>query len=545
MSERMKTVFIIEDEKPQLEAVSKALAQYGFNIVGGETMAQSLELLREHIANVAVLIIDMRLDEFPDYEEQSRAEGDAITGVRLAQRVLRESRGQRPEIMILSAFGDRVAYYEEAIHAYASDYLVKGEEVKQRLLATVQALALKYSFQPSLLNDAGLAQLAEGHANSFEMMSYFCQNRLIRELDLCLVPASYVLQLRNKGKSGKGQHDGVESFTIFSDVPGLPGVEEFDYLSLHRRIFETPVRRGFYVPEEDALPEGKPKRLKDFTFIKLANSSEVEIALGILSPSPVRDVLNSYPFSAPALAEAIINHAAPALESFVEKLIFRWREKQSVKLERVRTLVAFSDSVQRRLNGLLRLPQPTTDEQTAAHQERLQALAQEFDEYSRTLSALLEHDDDDARRLEDGERPSLSDIVQEIKADYERFGYFDEVSFTVQADCLIPAARYYLSLALRELVRWAVERRAEVPRGEKQLVQFRCMIEGNWLEIYFADSSERFSKYLREDFLFEPLSPLHAARIIVEVACHGKLLDVTDEMEDGAGHLFKIRLLHD
>jgi CheY-like chemotaxis protein len=543
MSERMKTVIIVEDEPKQLEVISKTLTQYRFNSLSGETIARSLELMREHRDDMAVIILDMKLTSFPDYEEQTKDEGAPITGIRLAQRVLKETKGQRPEIIILSAFGDRVEYYKEAIQAYASDYLEKGKDTdRQRFVAAVQAFALKYSFQPSSLNDAEIAQLAEGHANSFEIMSYFCHNKLARELDLCLVPSSYILLLRNK-KSGGGEawQGDVESFSIYSDVRGIPGVEEFDYLALHRRIFEQVSRRSIYAPEADALPGSKADRLKEFTFIQLVNSSEVEIALGIISPFPVKDVLKAYPFSTLALAESLINHAAPVLESFVEKLMFRWREKQSVKLERVKTIVAFSDSVQRQLNGLLR--QPTTTEQAGAHYDRLQRLSQEFNDYSRTLSTLLEREEA-VRRRQDAEMPRLSDIVQEIKSDYERLGYFDDVSFNVEADCLVPAERYYLSLALREMVKWAVERRTEVARGDEQRIQFRCTIQGNWLEIYFGEDSERMSKYMREDYLFKPVSPLHVAQMIIEVACHGKLVDVTDELQAAVGHLFKISLLH-
>jgi hypothetical protein len=39
------------------------------------------------------------------------------------------------------------------------------------------------------------------------------------------------------------------------------------------------------------------------------------------------------------------------------------------------------------------------------------------------------------------------------------------------------------------------------------------------------------------------MSPLHVAQIIIEVACHGKLVDATGELQAADGHLFKIMLL--
>ena len=531
MSEQAKTVIVIEDNKLKFEMISKTLTQYGFNVLGGDTVGRSLELLREHGDDAAVVILDMDLSKFPDLAEHNEAEATPITGVRLAQRILRESRVSRPEIIILSALTDQPAYYKEAMKAGASDYLSRSDPAdKQSFVALVQALALKYSFQPSPPNDAETARLAEGHANSFELMSHFCRYKLARELDLCLAPASYVLLLRHadggRGESGEGY-----SFAVHSDVPNLPAAEEFDYLALHQKIFEQVSRRAAYTP-------GPTGELKDFTFVQLVKSLRFELALGVVSPFPVRDVFNAYPFSMPALTDALVNHAAPTLDSFVEKLMFRWREKQSVKLERVGALAGFGDAVLRRLNALLREPKSA-----ASGDEPLRQLADELGDYSRTLSMLLEAEAGDARPQE-GESSRLSELVREIRSDYDRLGYFDEVSFAVEADGVAPAERYYLSLALRELVRWAVGRYGEVPLGQAQQISFRCEARGNWLEIYVGERSERLPRELREDFLFEPMSPLHVARMIVEVACHGRLDDVSDESPGDLGHLFRITLLN-
>jgi hypothetical protein len=133
--------------------------------------------------------------------------------------------------------------------------------------------------------------------------------------------------------------------------------------------------------------------------------------------------------------------------------------------------------------------------------------------------------------------------VREIQADYDRRGHFDEFSITVSADCLLPVGYYYVSQALRALLAWAFHRRAEAIGEEGQVVRIRCGVHGNWLEVYFQDSSERLSKRVREAYLFEPMSPLHVAQMIIEVGCYGRLVDATDELQTKIGHLFKIRLL--
>jgi CheY-like chemotaxis protein len=539
MTERIKSVVVVEDG----EKISETLALYGFKPVSGATISQTLALLYEHKDDAAVIILDMNLFNFPDYLEQAARDGAEVTGIRLAKRLLRERRVQRPEIIILSAFPGHVDYLQQAIEGGASDYLSKAAEAdRQRFVPSVQSLALKYSFQPSSFNDNEITKLAEGHANSFELLSHFCHNKLARELDLCLARASYLLLFRNKRGDAKGSSGNGEYFSLYTDVRDVPDRAEFDYLKLHQRIFDQVSRYIVYVPEPDVLPPGGVDKLKGFTFIQLVNTSEVEIALGILSPFPVKDLLGAYPFSTSALAETLIKHASPVLETFMEKLVFRWREKQNVRLERVKTVADFSGSVQRRLKAMLSDQKPETIARAAEDHDRLKQLAQELADYSSRLSTLLESSRGVTRSAK-GEMTRLSDVAQEIKTEYDRLGYFDDISLAVEADCLVPAERYYLSLALRELVKWAVERRTEVARGEKQLIQIRCTVQGNWMEIYFSENSERLSKRVREGYLFEPMSPLYMAQTIIEVACHGKLIDATDESQVMEGHLFKIRLL--
>jgi Response regulator containing CheY-like receiver, AAA-type ATPase, and DNA-binding domains len=543
MTKRMKNVVIVEDRKSQREIISATLAQYGFAPIYGATISEARELLYKHKDDAAVIILDINLFQFPDYKEQAAKEGAEITGIGLANRILKERAVQRPEIIILSGFPGHVNYLQQAINGGASVYLNKlAAADRKEFVPSVQALALKCSFQPSSFNDSEITKLAEGHANGFELLNSFCHNKLASELDLCLGRASYLLLFRNKRGDAEGLPLASKSFSLYSDVSGLPGGEDFDYLKLHQRIFDLVLVDTGYVPDADALPVDEAELLKKFIFIQLVNSSEVEIALGILNPFPVNDALGEYPFSSLALAKSLIKHASPVLETFVEKLMFRWREKQRVKLERVKTLADFSGSVQRRLKSLLPNQRPGTMEQATKAYDQLKHFAQELADGSSNLSKLLESSQA-ATRSGAGEITRLSDVVQEIKTEYDRLGYFDDLSLVVEADCLVPAERYYLSLALRELVKWSVNRSTEVTPGEKQLIQVRCTVQGNWTEIYLSERSKRLSKRMREGYLFEPMSPLHMAQMIVEVACHGKLIDVTDESKAVEGHLFKIRLL--
>jgi CheY-like chemotaxis protein len=540
MTRRMKSVMVIEDEKGLREVLEQTLGQYGFNPICGETVARTLELLYKHKDDVAVIIIDMELSQFADYREYAAKEAAAVTGTGLAKRLLSESRVRRPEIIILSAFGTLIEYYKEAIEAGASEYLVKGlPEDRERFVPYVQALALKSSFQSNSANEVELARLAEGHANRFELLDYFCRNTLTAQLDLCLTPASYVLLLREEDERGEDVAARGSHVFVYSDAGGLPAADDFDYVGLHRAVFEQTSRLATYAPRAESQTAGG---LSEFSFIQLAKVTGAEIALGILNPFPVKDAVGHYPFSQPSLLEALVKHASPALETFVEKLIFRWQERQAVKLERVRTLASLSGAVQRRLSALLGAQPPGLGARAAERYEHLKQLSRELADYSHSLSTLLESAAEPTAAAGDG-ATRLSEVVQDIRTEYDRRGHFDEVSFSVETDGLVPAERYFFSLALRELTRWAVERWAEAASGARLLIEAGCAAKGDWMEVYFRENGERLPQRARQGYLFEPMSPLHVAQLIVEVACQGSLIDATDELGFAEGHQFKIMLL--
>lgn len=544
MPESMKSVVIVEDQKAQREGLMTTLTQYRFSPFGGATIADALDLLREHKNDAAVIIIDMELSQFPDYQEHVRKEGSEITGIGLARNVLRESKGQRPEVIIHSIHGDRTEYYKQAIEAGASAFSRKGDDVDRgKFISVIQALALKHSFQPNPHNEIELARLAEGHANSVELLEYFCRHKLVPELELCLADSPLILLFRAQQAAGLGDYGNFTS--VHSNVNRIPDGAGFDYANLHQQIINQrkldQPSYSIYTPEVSLFSNRKAERLKEFIFVELVEVPEVQIALGILTPFHLHDAFGEHPFSTHSLGEALLEHFKPTLEAFVQKLLFRWREKQSVTIQKIETSVGLSGNVQRRLGPLVRDQRLCAAEGASEPLDGLKRLSEDLTDYNRVLSALLERSQPAVS--EGSETTRLSDIVQEIKAYYDRLGHFDEISFTVSADCLVPASRYYFSQALRALVAWGFQRRFEVAEDKKQIVSFRCTVQDNWLEVCFQENSERLSKRVRDAYLFEPMSPLQVAQMIIEVACHGKLVDATDELQTKAGHLFKFRLL--
>lgn len=531
MSKQRKTILIIEDQTDQREIVIKTLNQYKFKAFGADSISGSLELLENHKNDGVVIVLDMNLTLFPDYDDNKEG---AITGIGLAKKVLQETSGRRPEIVILSAFANRVEYYKQAIETGASAYLIKSEDY-QKVVPTVQALALKHSFRADSFNDAEISGLAEGHASSFEVLEFFIHNKLVPELELCLTRDSFVLLVRDASEAQRSLERVFVS--VHSNLSGIPEQEKFDYSKLHQKIFTQVSPYRSYEPEAGVF-QGMGN-LQEMVFIQLANTLEVEIALGIPKPFPVKDKYGSYEFPTKILAESLIQHVSPALELFVQKLRFVWQEKQRAKLERLQTNVALSAALHRRLTDLLARKASTVKQEEV---DNLTALVQELSEYNRTLSTLLDNTESETRSKT--ARFRLSDIVREISAEYDLLGNLDDPLFHVESDCQVPAERYFFTLALRELIRWTMGRKTNLIAGEKQLIQLGCVRQGNWLEISFIENSARIPEAVRAAYLFESMSPLQIAQMVLEVACQGKLIDATCDSPLQQGQFFKIKLLH-
>lgn len=541
MTAQKKTILIIEDDKQYLKIINDTLSLYGFHAEGGGTIADTLELLKQHKNDAAVIILDMNLIDFSDYVIQRKRTGADITGVSLAKEILLKPLVQRPELIIISAWADKSEYFQQALEAGVSVYLLKGEAKDlQRFVPVIQALALKYSFQPNVPNDREIARLVEGYASSFDLLHSFCRTKLARELDACLTKASYLLLFRERPGTREDLSQTATSVGIYADVTAIPDVEEFDYNHLHQRIFQRVPRHALYSLTPEAFPGAAAEKLQDFHFFQLVRTSEVEIAVGVLTPFPVKDPWEKFPFSVESFAQESVIHAAPVLDMFVEKLMFRWRENLSVKQEKVKSLANLSGSFQRELLAVVPDKTPDTVEQAEISFARLNQLSEKLTEYNRTLSLLLETPQSEIYDSKD-QGILLSEVVQEIQIEYDRTGYLDEVTLSVEADGFIPANRYFFSRALRELIKWAVERKKAL---ERQRIQIRCVTQGNWLEIHFQEQSERLSKRVRESYLFEPILSLHIAQMIIEVACHGKLIDGTDELETALGNRLIIKLLN-
>jgi len=532
----MKPIVIVEDEERQRQVLAKTLSHYKFKPISGETIAETLELLREYEGQASVVVLDMNLQHFSDYKEQARNVVGELTGAGLTKKILAASTIRRPEVIINSAY-HRSDYYKEAIEAGASKYLNKGTEPdKAQLLPLIQALALKHAFQAVVQQEREIAQLAEGPANSFDLIEHFCKHKLALELDQCLAGAPFLLLWHDKASESRESTTERKLVGVSSNI-GDPLPQDSDLQELYQNIFSQVSRFAIYSAGVNLQALGE----KTFVFIQLARVPEAEIALGIMTPFPFPDPIGVYPFSIETLASCIIEHAATAIEMYVQRLVFRWLEKQSVSVECVRTAVGLSGNIQRELSSILGNRPVETSEEAEGILARLSELSEELANYNRTLAELLDRANSLARHKNDPIR--LTDVIAQIEADYDRMGRFDKISFTIPVDCVVSGDRYYLSLAFRALVNWAFSRSDEVAPGGKQSVQIKTTVRGNWQEFDFQDNSRRLSERAREAYMSEPMSALNVAQLIVEVGCHGKLIDVTDELQGETGNQFRIRLL--
>jgi len=533
MITKKKTVVFIEDEPQIREPLVETLNIYGFNAIGTENISHSLELLKTHKNEISVIIADMYLKYYPDYEIYNKQRGSAVTGIDLVRDLLKEQPVQRPESIILSSIGDNYEYYRKALKAGASRYLLKGKaEDTYKIIPLTQALALKYSFQLNSTGNSEISNLVDGIANKAELLNNFCINKLIPELNLCIGEAAYLLLFRHKDKAA----------SIHSDLIDIPQQDEFNYSELHEQIFKTVSNSTYYSGKDlDVFSDNSAEKLRDFEYLQLVKSNELEIAIGIPAQFPVKDTVREYGFTTLDLAEALIEHSKPNLGNFFEEMVSRWQEKQSVRLERLNTLLGWSNLFQTKLNNLVPKELPKTLAQAHKDFEELKNFSKEINGYNEKLSKLRDYSisvDSEANFSS----TSLSEAVREIEAAYNRQGYSKEILFSLEADCLISANKYYFLQALDGLVRWAFERREKVKTDEKQTITFSYEVRENRLTIIFREKSERVHKSVRAKYLFAPMNYLNLSKLIIEYACQGKLIDATDDADEGFGHTFKIEL---
>jgi CheY-like chemotaxis protein len=525
---KKKTIIVIEDEPPTRRGIVRTLEIYGFNAIGKENIADNVELLKSYKNEVSVVIADMALDKFTDHKQY----GTDITGIDLALGLLKEQPIKRPESIVLSAIAFNFNHYKKAIKAGASSYLLKGNPSDiTKLIPLTQALSLKYAFQPNS-NDSEILALIDRINNERELLSNFCENKLIPELDLCIGKGTYILLFQNKTAKDT-------NVSIHSNLSDIPLKNEFDYLRLHKQIFNPFVSFSEYF---DLIPHNSAEKLRNFTFLKLVETNDFAIALGIPVEFPVIDTVREYDgFSSEYISKALTEFSKPSLENFCEKMVLNWRREQRARLEKLKTFVDWSESFNRGIKKYLPAETPKTLEVANRHFEELERFSYQIEEYQGELKALREYKE---LNQTDSKQSTiwLSEVVRKIETDYIRRGYAEEISFVLGNDCLIPVEQKFFSKALRELVKWAFDRRNKVIEGSKQVVHIDHDLRGDCLDIIVRENSKKLSKSHRLNYLFETMTSPNLAQLIIEIACQGNLIDATDESDSEIGHTFRIEL---
>lgn len=117
--EKDKTLLILDDDKPFLNRLAKAMNARGFIVTTAETVAEALARLREFPP--AFAIVDMRLND-----------GNGIDVITELKKVRPESRG-----VILTGYGN-ISSAVIAIKLGAFDYLAKPADADEIFLALMQ-----------------------------------------------------------------------------------------------------------------------------------------------------------------------------------------------------------------------------------------------------------------------------------------------------------------------------------------------------------------------------------------------------------------------
>jgi signal transduction histidine kinase len=164
--------------------------------------------------------------------------------------------------------------------------------------------------------------------------------------------------------------------------------------------------------------------------------------------------------------------------------------------------------------------------------------------------------------LVEGEKPKASsektqmrELVQAVLEDLGKPWLTEKSS--IEGDCLIPASRDDLFIAVSRILQWFAYRLVESLPGDWPFLRIVCDTPPEGARITFEDGSPRLPARLRQR-LFSPFAqpipaargeaegaglhfPLYLAKTLVELKQGGMLEDRSDDLPGKAGHRFVIR----
>lgn len=527
----VKTIVIVEDRAEQRVPLQNALKRRGFRVEGAATVAEAHRVIRDLGESIDVMVLDMRLDD-PD--------APTTTGADIAIKVRDQHPDWMPEYLIKTAYKDVVNYYRLALHLGAAAYLAKKEGIAE-FVRYIRALALKRSLRaerPRVMT--ALSSISESTKNLSEAVKKFCRDMLAGELNACL-GTPYILLLTDD--------HGTQNVATNT---GLPTGYEMSYAAIQAMAHGITKSSFPYVvsgQDVEGLPtptnatgERIMARLSGAALLPLANVMNYSLSLALLTPQPGE---SKYPEDIRQLAAVLAQHVRPSIiEHFLGILVHLDSQKRAM-LKSISYLCLYVGQDQQRIieEGVAR---KELQEKSDTHRS-LMRMADDLWQTGTILNSAANSLPQDASSTFE-----MKDLIEREFSDLRDVMNLEELNLRIEGTCQVKADDD-LAIAVKRLLQWLAQRRAETPPTLRPEIYVRCAEKEDSLLIIFEDCSRRLPAKLREQ-LFEPFFtsvilatgssgsgpglylPLYLAKVLVEEKYGGWLTDESDTMEGDIGH---------
>jgi ActR/RegA family two-component response regulator len=530
-----ETILIVEDSDQQRNALQIEFELRGFSVRGAKNVAEARETIKELGEKLAVMVIDMRLED---------ADAPAATGADLGLEVLEGEPKRLPEFLILSAYS-LLDYYKLAVRLGAAAYLSKEETDTDQLVRHVRALLIRRNLSIENPDVARrITHIAEDSRSLSEAVAMFC-SEVISPAFSALLGAPHALLINygcpapilitDSEMSQELQHlfkraDAIEIIheRVNSDEP---------FIFSRKVLYEITVENGITTELKNEI--------LGTAFLTVPFGSEIKLSIGILPAN--RPLAENPEKLAGTLRQYLGRSLLEPLLYMLEQCLITKERREAFKSQAL--LVAHTSSYIAE-EQIAILSDAVNHEDIRADSEsfrQLMSLAEALRDTGQTLMTL-----EGEGGKPEPEIKSLRRLILDALKDVDATVLKDRD--IVQGDCQAMVAGDDLFIAVSCVLRWFAQRLEEYPASEFHVI---CEETRVGASVTFEDSSPQLPLRLRQR-LFSPFAqpipiakggaegvgshfPLYLAKALIELKHGGKLEDRSDELPYNISHRFVIQ----
>ncbi len=510
-----KVVLLIEDNPTIGQNIADGFEDRGFTAHHVTSPNDAFKLLERLDQPPDVTILDMNLEA-----DQSGAD--------VGMAILKKFREDAPEFIIYSAYNNK-RYYRAAFDLGAGIYLSKADDDYRVVITNARILAIRRAIRNYSLE---IGKIVTNCNNIGEAMERCITEFLLPQLQLCLGANHFMLFSEFGVLKILGDQGGlIENHPIWREIQNE--VFRGNELVVPVDRLDTPLTW----PDESLR-----QQLQNAMIIPLYRGGGFKIAL-FIEDDVYED--GSLKERAQPLAEALARHLRLAIvENFFQTIHVLAGHQISIR-EQAQATARFCSYVGERQKELYNLAKRADEIRPGALiLPGLKTLSRELHIIGNQMQIL-----DTENELE---KVSFKELVitewEDLVADKQApKGMLDADS--LEDDWLVLANRGSLSLGIKRILVWMINRQDKYPEGKTPRILVEPgSYESGFCSVTFRDYSDRLPEQMLRN-LFKPFSGrgkqvedqlgLFQAKMLVEVANDGRLWERPQEM---SGHTLEMQL---